>query len=78
MREFIICRYWYFLEINFRFQPEVCDGSHDLMQKSINFNDVTIVTVKRSDYRVHFLYMSKDEAINLIRNADLTKQNRIL
>ena len=48
------------------------------MQKSINFNDVTIVTVKRSDYRVHFLYMSKDEAINLIRNADLTKQSRIL
>ena len=78
MREFIICRYWYILEINFRFQPEVCDGSHDLMQKSINFNDVTIVTVKRSDYRVHFLYMSKDEAINLIRNADLTKQSRIL
>ena len=22
----IICHYWYFLEIDFRFQPKVCDG----------------------------------------------------
>ena len=24
LRECIICHYWYFLEINFRFQSEVC------------------------------------------------------
>ena len=30
-RECIICQYLFFLEINFRFQPEVCDGCHDLM-----------------------------------------------
>ena len=30
----IVCYYWYFLEINFRFQLEVCDGCHGLMQKA--------------------------------------------
>lgn len=29
-REFIICHYQYFFDINFRFQPKVCDGYHDL------------------------------------------------
>ena len=27
-----------------------------------------------NDYRIHFLYMSKDESINLLRNADLNKR----
>ena len=27
----IICHYWYFLEIKFRFQPKVCGVCHDLM-----------------------------------------------
>ena len=30
-REYIICHYWYFLNISFKFQPEVCNGSYDLM-----------------------------------------------
>ena len=50
-RECIICQYWCFLDIKFKFQPEVCNGCHDLMQKSISFNDVALVTVKGNDYR---------------------------
>ena len=30
-RECIVCHYWYFFEIDFRFQLKVCDGCHDLM-----------------------------------------------
>ena len=33
------------------------------MQKAMNFNDVTIVSVKGNDYRMHFWHMSKDGAI---------------
>ena len=50
LRECIIYRYWYFLKINFRFQPEVCDGCHDLMQNTTSFNDVANVSVKENDY----------------------------
>ena len=44
------------------------NGCHDLMQKTMNFNDVAIGTVKEIDNGIHFLYMSKEEAINLLRN----------
>ena len=27
----IICHYWYFLDINFRFQLKVCYSCHDVM-----------------------------------------------
>ena len=44
----------------------------------MNFNNVAIHAVKGNDYRIHFLYMSKDEAINLLRNVDLTEKSRKL
>ena len=33
------------------------------MQKAIRFNDVVIVYIKGSAYRIHFWHMSKDDAI---------------
>ena len=52
--ECIICHYWYFPEINFRFDPNVCSGSHDLMQKAMSFFDVAIVSEKGNDCGIHF------------------------
>ena len=31
------------------------------MQKAMKYNDVAIVSVKGSDYSIHFLCMSKDD-----------------
>ena len=76
--ESIIYNYWYFLDINFRFQMEVCNGCRHLIKKIMSFNNVVIVTVKGNYCRIHFLYMSKNEAINLLRNADLTGKSRTL
>ena len=41
------------------------------MQKAINFNDVAIISIKGSNYRVHFWNMSKDDAINIMNNSNL-------
>ena len=54
LHECIICHYWYFLRLNFRFQSEVSNDCHDMTQKSINFNDV-VITTGGNDYRI-FLY----------------------
>ena len=42
--------YLYFLNLNFRFQPEVCNDCHELVQKAMNSNDVAIVNVKEKDF----------------------------
>ena len=44
------------------------------MQKAINFNDVAIVSIKRNAYRIHFWYMSKDDAINIMNNSNLNEK----
>ena len=34
-KECNICHYWYFLDKNY--DPHLCNGCHDLMQKAISF-----------------------------------------
>ena len=52
--------------------------SHDLMQKAMSFNDVAIVYVKGSAYRIHFWYMSKDDAINIMNGSNLVDKRGVL
>ena len=41
-KEYNICHYWYLSNKYFKYEPYLCNGSHDLMQKLMNFNDVAI------------------------------------
>ena len=70
-KECDICHYWYFLDKNFSYQPHLCNGCHNLMQKAMSFNDVAIVSVKGNDYRIHVWYMSKDDATSIVHNSNL-------
>ena len=73
-----ICHYWYFLHTNFKYEPYLCNGCHELMPKAMNFNDVAIVSVKGSGYRLHFWYTSKKDAINIMINSNLNEKNESL
>ena len=77
-KECLICHYWYFLNRNFSYQKYLCNGCHDLMQKAMSFNDVAIVSIKGSDYRIHFWYMSKDDAISIMHNSNLIDKKGVL
>ena len=77
-KECNICHYWYFLDENFNYEPYLCNGCHDLMEKAMSFNYVAIVSIKGNYYRIHFLYMSKHDAIVLMANSNLNDKNGIL
>ena len=44
----------------------------------MSFNDVAIVSIKGSDYRIHFWYMSKDDAISIMHNSNLSDKTGTL
>ena len=77
-KECDICHHWYFSDRNFKYEPYLCNGCHDVMQKALNFNDVAIVSAKGSDYRIHFWYMSKNNAINIMKNSNLNEKSGLL
>ena len=45
-KECDICHYWYFRDIGFKYEPYLCNGRHNLMQKDMTLNDVVVVYVK--------------------------------
>ena len=70
-KECKICHYWYFKDIGFKYKPNLCNGCHGLLQKAVSFNNIAIVYVKESAYRVNFWYINKDDAINMMNNSSL-------
>ena len=60
-----------FKDIGFKYEPYLCNGCHDLMQKSMSFNDVAIIYIKGYTYKIHFWYMAKDDAISIMNNSNL-------
>ena len=77
-KECDICHYWYFKDIGFKYEPYLCNGCHDLMQKVVSFNNVAIVYVKGSAYRINFWYMSKDDATDIINGSNLVDKMSVL
>ena len=77
-KECDICHYWYFKDISFKYEPYLCNGCHDLMQKGMSFSDAAIVYVKGSAYKIHFWYMSKNGAISIMNNSNLVDKKGVL
>ena len=73
-----ICHYWYIKSIGFKYEPYLCNGCHDLMQKVMSFDNVAIVYVKGNAYKIHFWYMSKDDAINIMDGSNLVDRRGVL
>ena len=73
-----ICQYWYFLDKDCKFHSNICNRCHDLLMMSMNLSDIAILNIKGSDYCCIISLISKNEAINLMQNADLTEKSGTL
>ena len=72
--ECMICHYWYFKDIGFKYQPCVCNKCHDLSKVVQDLKYLMILKVKGVDYRCYVFNMSKKEAIKLLNNSKLANK----
>ena len=47
------------------------------MQKAMGFNNIAIVYIKGNAYRIHFWYMSKGDAINIMNGSNLVDKRGV-
>ena len=69
--ECMICHYWYFKDIGFKYQPYVSNGCHDLSMVVQNLNSSVILNIKGADYKRCVVNMSKTDAISFLNNSIL-------
>ena len=72
--ECIICHYWYFKGIGFKYQPYVCNGCPDFSVIVRNLGEFVILKIKGVNYRCCVVKMSKEDAISLLKNYVLYKK----
>ena len=68
-KECMVCNYWYFKDVGYKYQPHVCNGCHDLSMVVHDLNDFMILNIKGVDYRCYVFNMSKNDAIKLLNNS---------
>ena len=72
-----LCHFWYFTDY-FNYQKYYCNGCHDMSMKAVSINNLAIVYSKGNAYRIHFWYMSKDDAISIMHNSNLIDKKGVL
>ena len=60
------------------FQPNVCNRFHALLMVSVNLSNIAILNIKGSGYYCIISLIRKNEAINLMQNADVTEKSETL
>ena len=73
-----LCGYWYFINKNFNYQKYMCNGCHDISTKAISTHNLCIRYNNGNVYRVNFVFMSKNDALNLIKNAVIIDKKGVL
>ena len=68
-KECMVCHYWYFKDIGYKYEQYVCNGCRDLSMMVYDLNDFMILNIKGVDYRCFVFNMSKNDAAKLLNNS---------
>ena len=61
----------------FKFQPYPFNGCQDILVMSTNPNGIAILSIIGTGYRFIINKISKNNSVNALKNADLTKKREV-
>ena len=70
-KEYMLCHYWYFKDIGYKFESHVCNKCHNVLMTAYELQNIAILNVKAVDYRRIIWGISKNEAVNIQNNSVL-------
>ena len=70
-KESMLCHYWYFKVVWFKFEPHVCNKYHDVLLTAYELKNIAILNLKGVDFRCILWGISRDEAVNSLNYSAL-------
>ena len=68
-KECELCHYWFFKDIGFKLQEDVCNKCHDLFKIAHSLKDIAILNAKGNTYRCILMGISKNEVLIRLHNS---------
>ena len=68
-KECALCHYRYFLNTGYRYEPEACNGCHNISMMVYELKDFAILDIKRVDYQYFIWNINRNVAINWLNNS---------
>ena len=76
-KECMICHYWYFEDIGYKYEREVCNGCHDISMIAYELENITKLNVKDIDHRCVIWNMTINDAIDKLKNSELDDKSSL-
>ena len=73
-----LCHYHYFVFKNFNYQRTISDGCHDISIKAISMQNIAIIYHGGHAYCANYMFMSRNDAFNLIKNSIIIDKKGVL
>ena len=70
-KQCMICHYWYFEDVGFKFKSYVCNKCHNVLMTAYELKNIAILNVKGVDFRGILWGISWDEAVKRLNNSVL-------
>ena len=70
-KECMLCHYWYFRDVCYKFQTYLCNTCHAVSAMAYDLQNTAILSAKGVDYSCILWNISRDEAVNKLNNSVL-------
>ena len=68
-KECIICHYWYFKDIAYKFEPYVCNKCHDISMMTYELENIATLNVKDLHCRCVSRNLTRNDAVNRLNSS---------
>ena len=70
-KECELCHYWFFKNVEFKFEEHVCNGCHDLLTVAYSLENIAILNAKGATFRCILWGISKNESLRRLNSSVL-------
>ena len=67
--ERMLCHYWYFNDVGFKFEPHVCNKCYNALMTAYELENTAMLNVKGVVFRCILWGISRYEAVNKLNNS---------
>ena len=68
-KESELCHYWFFKDIEFKFEEHICNRCHDLLTMAYFLKNIAILSAKWTTCRYLMMATSENEALKKLNNS---------